>query len=222
MDEVDWTDMPGYEDEDDAAHEVVKRYARLSPFELRALRDQLRTLAKAAEDEWAAVQCRRLARHCSQVLSWHPYAAGWNWSKIVDNATLRGHAKCVRGALRNYPDETNGAPIFRVASAYYGYSRERHEEAEERQIEDEIERESFPRVLEEEHKGEPWIETFSDGYESDAPRQRVEDQYRDAGWTAKGGRDELEKLTEAILRATPTGAEREAGRGPPFSVFIDG
>jgi hypothetical protein len=145
-------------------------------------------------------QCRRLAQMCDKILAWHPEAAGWNWDKILGNATLRGHAKAVQGALNNYPnqDPTN---ILRTAAAYYGYDPEQHEEAIEEYRREKTEKESFPDVSD----WEAWTETIWDGYDEDANRQAVGKQYRDAGWT--GGRDELEKLTEAILWATESGSE---------------
>lgn len=231
---MDWTSVPGY-NEDDPSHEVVERYARLSPFELRALRDRLRSMAEKADEEQpenplqandpfegfeghvAARHCRRLARMCERILNWHPEAAEWHWNQIVANATLRGHAKAVQGALQNYPDEDTPTKILRTASKYYGYDPEAHTEAIEQYRKDKWEEESFPHVSD----WRAWTKTLWDGYDEEATHQRIGTRYREVGWGgASGGRDELEKLTEAILWATETGSE-ETDK-PELQITING
>lgn len=232
---MDWTDVPGYDDEDDPAHEVVGRYARLSPFELRALRNRLRSLAEQAEGKQpedvlqaddpfegfeariAEKHCRRLAGMCERILSWHPEAAGWSWDHIVGNTTLRAHAIAVQGALDNYPDEKEVTTILRTASAYWGYDSDEHADAMQQYRQEKEEKQSFPEVSD----FEAWTETIRDGYDEGARPYRVRKQYDGAGWSgADGGREELEKLTEAILWATETGSENTDN--PGFSIEING
>jgi len=231
---MDWTEVPGY-GEDDPAHEVVGCYARLTPFELRVLRDRLLALAEEAGEKYpddpltasapfegfdaqiAERQCRRLANMCDRILSWHPYASEWHWDHIVESATLRGHAKAVQAALVNYPDEQVPTKILRTASAYYGYDPAEHQQAMTEWKQQKMEEESFPDVSD----VEAWTKTIWDGYDEGARPYRVRKQYEKGGWTgADGGREELQKLTEAILWATESGTEDTDI--PGFSITISG
>ena len=94
MEEIHWREVRGLTEE--PTREVLRRYVRLTPMELRALRGQLRALAANEEDEGAYLH---RAWTCELVLGWHPEAAGWEWRRIYNSPNISRKGRAVAVAL---------------------------------------------------------------------------------------------------------------------------
>lgn len=196
-----------------------RRYHTLSPFELRAVRDHLQKLIsrtvgwdeideedrqKVKEEGVTRLLHQTAAHHtfkayagaCSHLLSWSEY--DWNWEYIVESSeNLRDHAGRVESAMESLPEGASCTDIFRRAMWYTTYDPERHQEAILEYQKDRMGRASDLEAR---------IETMEEARDDidEVEYRAARNTYRDAGWSGarKGGREELEELTNAILWTT--------------------
>jgi hypothetical protein len=196
-----------------------RRYHTLTPFELRVVRDRLLELAEQAggmkkineseRDVWEEVKeaggvttvvHQTVAHHtfkayaaaCEHLLDWSEY--DWNWPYILEDAEkIRGHAERMEAALRAIPEEVKCTAVFLRAARYTTYSPERHEEAW---------REYKVSKMVSETRAK--LETVPDALDDpeSVEHRKARRPYEKAGWggAREGGREELEALTDAILR----------------------
>lgn len=94
---IDWKSVQGTTQE--PTRDVLWRYVRLTPLELRALRGQLSALATAEEDGSGYLH---RAWACELVLRWHPEAAEWEWERIYSSPNLWMKGRAVGLALMEW------------------------------------------------------------------------------------------------------------------------
>jgi hypothetical protein len=192
-----------------------RKYHTLTPFELRAVRERLLQLADRAggmkkinEGEQEAsveelgvttVLHQTVAHHtfkayaaaCKHLLDWSEY--DWNWSYILEDAEeIRGHAERVETALEATSEGSGCTAVFCRAVWYTTYDAERHEEIWQEYEVDELVSEMRAKM-----------ETLPDARDDleSVEHRKARRPYEKAGWSGarKGGREELEALTDAIL-----------------------
>lgn len=205
----DWNDVQTPPDGRHPLRDGYRRYHRLNRTELDMLRGQLERLEQEAQeaaggerpetaDNLAALSAVFRIRSYASTADHLRELSGydWNWDYIFYNAAkMRGRARLVEGALNDLP-EGSCRDVFRRAVRRGTYDPQAHQEAI-RQFQVEQMDRSKMRARQATIK-QAWDDP------EDVEPAKIGARYRDAGWSGarKGGREELEALTDAILWAT--------------------
>lgn len=174
-------------DAEEPARDILHRYARLNPDELRPL------FAYFKEGRRNGNLHRALM--IEQLLRWHPEAAEWEWDKLFTTSGLRRKAFAVFVALEEN-SEADLNTVLKEANALWDYNHSEYEEAR---------RELDKDLMGAEPKFGELLKIEREARGDDSQYHTVYRALKRVGWPGlqNGTREGLEKLVRAILWVSP-------------------